>query len=132
MMEAALSAGLLGLMHKILNCQTAKPLRLDVTALKGARIADGERAANKLLTGAQRCPSLHSLASSHRPATHATFTFMRHWQVHAGLVPAYIRLDVRVCTWRERQIRSQGCCSVQPADACLACTTPPCPLCSRP
>lgn len=55
MMEAALSAGLLGLMHKILNCQTSKPLRLDISALKGARITDGERAANKLLTGAQRC-----------------------------------------------------------------------------
>lgn len=58
MMEAALSAGLLGLMHKILNCRTSKPLRLDMAALKGARIADGDQAANKLLTGAQRYPRL--------------------------------------------------------------------------
>eukprot|EP00892_Ulva_mutabilis_P005130 jgi/Ulvmu1/298/UM001_0302.1 len=65
MMEAALSAGLLGLMHKILNCSTSKPLRLDMAALKGARIADGDHAATKLLNGAQRCPHAGRAACCH-------------------------------------------------------------------
>lgn len=70
MMEAALSAGLLGLMHKILNCHTSKPLRLDITALKGARIADGDQAATKLLIGAQRClpPRPHPGSRARRTA----------------------------------------------------------------
>lgn len=86
MMEATLSAGLLGLMHKILNCQTAKPLRLDVEALRGARIADGERAANKLLNGAQRCgiPCLHPARNLLMNAIACLYKLW-HWRTSSAL-----------------------------------------------
>ena len=63
MLQAATSAGLLTLLHKLLNCTGAKPLVLGADVRAHATAASDDEATARLLRGAQKCAPLPCAAA---------------------------------------------------------------------
>lgn len=55
MMAAAASAGLVGLLHKLLNCQRAKPVFIGESVRKFTGALQDIPTITSLLSGAQKC-----------------------------------------------------------------------------